>query len=79
MSGSGPPRRGRPPIYPWDEWFDGQVHVLQQGVDFTPEPYVMQRAIGVQARRRGLPIATRRIGGGRIEIGPRDHGFASNT
>lgn len=26
--------RGRPSIYPWDEWTDGQKRVLVQGKDF---------------------------------------------
>lgn len=28
------PRRGRPPKYDWDKYFDGQRHVLHKGRDF---------------------------------------------
>ena len=71
-------RMGRPPIYPWDNLFDGGRHDLVHGIDFELEPYVMQRVIGVQSRRRGVLIATRRRGG-TIEVGPRDDfGFTLN-
>jgi len=32
-----PERRGRPQIYPWDEWSDGRVWKLHQGSDFYSE------------------------------------------
>ena len=30
-------RRGRPPKYSWDRFFDDQIHVLYQGEDFKSE------------------------------------------
>lgn len=69
-------RTGRPPIYPWVDWFDGEHHALVHGVDFHGEPLVMQKQVQMAARRRGVLIATRRRGG-TIDIGPRDLGFDS--
>lgn len=69
-------KSGRPPIYPWESWFDGQQHRLVHGVDFDVEPLHMQKHAQITARRRGVQIATRRRGGV-IEIGPRDHGFGT--
>jgi hypothetical protein len=69
-------KMGRVPIYPWEEWFDGGRHTIQHGIDFDVEPLHMQKHIQSTARRRGLPITTSRRGG-TIEIGPRNHGFAT--
>lgn len=29
-----PKRLGRPPKYPWDKWLDGEIHVVEQDIDF---------------------------------------------
>lgn len=42
-----------PARYPWDEWLDGDEHVLHLGVDFFCAPRSMIVAIQRAARRRG--------------------------
>lgn len=39
--------------YPWDEWLDGNEHVLRQGEDFDCQPRSMIVAIQRAARHRG--------------------------
>lgn len=64
------PRTGRPPIYPWNDWFDGERHILQPGVDFKIDARMMRQIILVEARRRQLPVKTR-VKRGWIELQPR--------
>lgn len=54
-------RRGRPPLYPWDDWLSGTHRELQRWVDFEAEPQVVQSQIQAMARKRGLVnLRTRR-------------------
>lgn len=45
--------RGRPPIYPWDEWLDGSTWLLTKGEDFDIQIESMRQSIYNMARRRG--------------------------
>ena len=44
--------------YPWNDWFNGAVWVLEYGVDFHCKPHSFRvNAYGV-AKRRGLVLLT---------------------
>lgn len=49
------PRGGRPPKYPWGEWFDGNTYLLIQGTtddaDFQPGPMDKGQVTNDRARR----------------------------
>lgn len=54
-----PPRRNcYQPLYPWALWFDGRVHRLLQGADFTVSVHQLQTQVGKMAKRRGLTVVT---------------------
>lgn len=44
--------------YPWDEWFNGNVWLLEQGRDFDATPERMRQMIGMTARKRGIKVRT---------------------
>jgi hypothetical protein len=44
--------------YPWDEWFDGDIWVLEQGEDFTISLPNMRSVIYGAADRAGLEVKT---------------------
>jgi len=54
-------RMGRPRLYPWDEWSDGQIRILRKGTDFDCEADSIQNGIYVYARRMGYKASTKRI------------------
>lgn len=54
-----PHHMGRTPIYPWDEWTDGKIRELVQGVDFHSEATSFRTLIHRTARKRGLKAKTR--------------------
>jgi hypothetical protein len=47
--------------YPWDDWFDGDIWKLEEGVDFPGEPLMMERIIRTRATNRGAKIKLRHI------------------
>jgi hypothetical protein len=49
---------GRNDGYPYDEWFDGQVWKLYQGVDFDCGLVSMRVNLYNAARKRGIKIRT---------------------
>ena len=50
-------KRGRREVYPYDEWFNGQVWLLTRGVDFVQERRGMSHRIRAAARNRGLRVS----------------------
>lgn len=54
-----PNHMGRTPIYPWEQWTDGQIRELVQGEDFYSEATSFRTLIHRTARRRGLKAKTR--------------------
>jgi hypothetical protein len=44
--------------YPWDKWFDGQIWVLEEGVDFDRDPQGFRVTVLIRGRKRGLEIRT---------------------
>lgn len=45
--------------YPWDEWFDGGIWRIEQGVDFKTHPLMMERIIRTRATARKAKIVLR--------------------
>lgn len=46
--------RGRPNLYPWSEWSDGQSRRLTQGIDFFSSLPSMRTQIHRRAKQLGL-------------------------
>lgn len=44
--------------YDWDTWFDGQVRLLEHGVDFHGELTTIRSYIYQKARNRGIKVYT---------------------
>jgi hypothetical protein len=55
-------RAGRAEQYPWADWFDGQVRLLESGIDYDAETDSMRSCAYAAARRHGVKIAMRTIG-----------------
>jgi len=45
--------------YPWDDWFDGSIWRIEQGVDFKTHPLMMERIIRTRATARKAKIVLR--------------------
>lgn len=54
------PRRstGRKPKYPWTEWFDGAIHVVEQDVDFKPMMHSFVNILHQSARAHDGTVQT---------------------
>jgi hypothetical protein len=48
--------------YPWDQWFDGSIWRIEQGVDFKTHPLMMERIIRTRATARKAKIVIRHEG-----------------
>ena len=59
-------RRGMRPIYPWDEWTDGQTWRIRKGVDFKVAMKAMRHAIYYTACARKLIAHTHQEGEGTL-------------
>lgn len=60
--GSSSPRRTDGSYtYPWDDWFDGDIWKLEQGVDFPGNPLMMERIIRTRATNREAKVKLRHI------------------
>ena len=57
-----PPRCGKISLYPWDQWFDGQVWKLEEGVDFKGTVFMFRRGLSAKASLKGGKVATRSDG-----------------
>lgn len=53
-----PHHLGRPPIYPWDEWTDGQIRELRQGVHFHSQATSFRTLVHRTAKDYGLKAKT---------------------
>lgn len=47
-------KKGRPAIYPWDDWSDGNARRLRQGSDFTATLYSFRTMVHRKARDLGM-------------------------
>lgn len=50
--------RGRPPIYDWDKYADGQVWICKQGQDFDTSPVSFRALVHRTANARGMKAET---------------------
>lgn len=50
--------RGRPPIYDWDTYSDGQNWVCYQGTDFQTSPTSFRALVHRTANSRGMKAQT---------------------
>jgi hypothetical protein len=60
--------------YDWDSWFDGGTWVLERGTDFATEVDTFQTTVLIRARKRGIKVLTKKVGGDRLairQVGPR--------
>lgn len=57
---------GRPQLYPWDTWLDGDAHVIRPEIDFDCDTESMRQQIYVRARRKGVKVSIRRLHDGFI-------------
>jgi hypothetical protein len=53
-----PTRQGRPPIYPWGIWSDGQVYKLYAGEDFNGQAASFRVLAHRTAKTMGLKVET---------------------
>jgi hypothetical protein len=51
-------QRGRPDMYPWDEWFDGSIWKLTRGEDFDATTNSMRMMTYKNGERRGIKVKT---------------------
>lgn len=61
-------KRTREGVYPWDEWLDGQVRVLEAGKDFTCKPDSIRNAFYGAAAARGLGSRTKTLPSGDVRV-----------
>jgi hypothetical protein len=52
---------GRPPVYPWDRWLDGETHTLESGTHFQCSLSSFRTQLYQQARARGHKVTIKRI------------------
>lgn len=51
--------RGRPPKYPWIDWFDEGRIALRCGKDFEVSALSMQKQAQTEARKQGIKLRTK--------------------
>jgi hypothetical protein len=54
--------------YDWDNWFDGGTWVLTRKEDFETEVDTFQTTCLIRARKRGITIATQKLGSNRLAV-----------
>ena len=52
------PKAGGRAIRPWDEWFDGNIWELKQGVDFDGDTRKFRQSLSSKAHQRGHKVRT---------------------
>lgn len=61
-------RRGRPPLYPWDEWTDGSAWRITRGVDFEVSAQSMASMIRIRANNTGVVASANVVDGDTVEF-----------
>ena len=56
-----PRTRGRPGVYPWDLWLDGEPHRLVLGRDYNRATYYFIDYVREQAKARGMRVSCHRF------------------
>jgi len=49
-------------LYPYDEWFDGQIWKISKGIDFNCTIESMRISLFNQAKKRGIKVRTSKKG-----------------
>lgn len=49
--------RGRPPIYPWDQWFSRRRIILRRGEDYSCSQSAICQQVRSAASSRGLRVS----------------------
>jgi hypothetical protein len=55
---------GRPPIYPWATWLDGEQHLIEPRADYDCGDESMRQQIYMRARAENVRVSVRRAHGG---------------
>ena len=55
------PNSGQKEMFDWDTLFDGQVRLLEKGVDFESKTTSMRSIIYLAAKRRNVQVSSRVI------------------
>lgn len=50
---------GRLPVYPYEEWLDGNIHALEQGEDFKVSPEGMRSSLHNYCKGKGIKAKTK--------------------
>ena len=48
-------------LYPWDEWFDGDIWQLTEGEDFETHPLMMERIIRTRATGKRAKVRVKHL------------------
>lgn len=51
---------GRPDIYPWKTWLDGEQHLVQPRADYDCTDESMRQQIYIRARKEGVRVTVRK-------------------
>ncbi len=57
---------GRTAKYPWDEWLNGEIWQLLEGVDFQPKAHSFRVQVHHKAQTVGKTVRTQQIEGGLV-------------
>jgi len=57
---------GRPTLYPWSTWFDGQMHIIRPEVDFDCSVESMRQQVYLRARKEKIRVAVRQAHDGLV-------------
>ena len=48
-------------VYPWDEWFDGDIWQITAGEDFQGHPLMMERIVRTRATGKHAKVSLRHV------------------
>ena len=48
-------------VYPWEDWFDGDIWKIRQDEDFPGNPLMLERIIRTRAVSRGAKVTLRHL------------------
>jgi hypothetical protein len=62
------PVRGRPQLYPWDEWMDGSAWRIRRGDDFLVSATSMAAQLRIRGNRLGVDVSARVVDEDTVEF-----------
>jgi len=63
-----PPKRGRPPKYPWKQWLDGGIYKLEYGIDFDISVKSFRNSLKAAEKRYGVQVRSMSFEKGKILV-----------